>query len=160
MKACVLHDIGDLRLEDVPTPMPKSGEVLIRVAACGVCGSDIPRIFTKGTHRFPIIPGHEFSGVVAAVGAGVADSWKDRRVAVFPLIPCRKCAACGIGAFAQCEDYDYLGSRRDGAFAEYVVAPEWNLLPISGPVPRRGGHDRTGCGRAPCLAPGRHRHGG
>jgi len=71
MKACVLHAIGDLRYEDVAKPQPKAGEVLIRVGACGVCGSDIPRIFTKGTYRFPIIPGHEFAGTVEQVGDGV-----------------------------------------------------------------------------------------
>lgn len=130
MKACVLHAIGDLRLEDLPTAMPQKGEALVRVAACGVCGSDIPRVFTKGTYQFPLVPGHEFSGVVEAVGSGVDPVWKGRRVAVFPLIPCRNCAACEIGAYAQCQDYDYLGSRCDGAFAEYVTAPVANLVPV------------------------------
>jgi len=128
MKACVLHAIGDLRLDDVPTPMPREGEVLLRVGACGVCGSDIPRVFTKGTYSFPTIPGHEFAGTVAAVGAGVDSALVGKRAAVFPLVPCRRCAACAIGAYAQCVDYDYIGSRCDGAFAEYVCVPEWNLL--------------------------------
>jgi len=130
MKACVLHAIGDLRLEDVPQPAPGAGEVLIRVGACGVCGSDLPRVFEKGTYRFPTIPGHEFAGEVAAVGEGVAADWVGRRVAVFPLIPCRKCPPCEIGAFALCEDYDYLGSRSDGAFAQHVCAPVWNLVAV------------------------------
>lgn len=130
MKACVLHAVGDLRLEDVPTPMPQKGEVLVRVAACGVCGSDIPRVFVKGTYSFPTIPGHEFSGVVEVTGPGVDPEWKGKRVAVFPLVPCRRCASCEIGAFAQCEEYDYLGSRCDGAFAEYVTAPVDNLLEL------------------------------
>lgn len=130
MKACVLHAIGDLRHEDTAAPIPGPGEVLVRVAACGVCGSDIPRIFSKGTYRFPLIPGHEFAGVVALAGPGVAPAQVGRRVAVFPLLPCRRCAACETGAYAQCSDYDYLGSRRDGAFAEFVVAPEWNLIPV------------------------------
>ncbi len=130
MKACVLHAVGDLRCESVARPAPKPGEALIAVRACGVCGSDIPRVFSKGTYRFPTIPGHEFAGEVVELGEGVDQAWQGRRVAVFPLMPCRKCAACVIGAYAQCEDYDYLGSRCDGAFAEYVCAPVWNLMPI------------------------------
>ncbi|MDQ1255595.1 MAG: L-iditol 2-dehydrogenase [Candidatus Hydrogenedentes bacterium] len=135
MKACVLHAVGDLRFEEVPKSVPGAGEVSIRVGACGVCGSDIPRVFTKGTYRLPTIPGHEFAGQVEGVGEGVDPQWIGRRVAVFPLIPCRKCAACEIGAFAQCADYNYLGSRCDGAFAEYVCAPVWNLVPVPDNVP-------------------------
>jgi len=131
MKACVLHGIADFRYEEVPTPSPRPGEVLVEVNACGVCGSDIPRVFSKGTYRFPTIPGHEFSGIVAAAGPdGTGAGLVGRPVTVFPLIPCRKCAACEAGAFAQCADYDYLGSRSDGAFAEYVRVPEWNLVPL------------------------------
>jgi len=128
VKACVLHAVGDLRVEDVPTPMPREGEVLIRVGACGVCGSDIPRVFTKGTYRFPTIPGHEFAGTITAVGGSVDPAMVGRRAAVFPLVPCFRCAPCEVGAFAQCEQYDYLGSRSDGAFAEYVRVPAWNLV--------------------------------
>ena len=131
MKACVLHGVADFRCEEVPTPSPRPGEVLVEVKACGVCGSDIPRVFSKGTYRFPTIPGHEFSGVAAAAGPdGTGAGLVGRPVTVFPLIPCRKCPACEAGAYAQCVDYDYLGSRSDGAFAEYVRVPEWNLVPL------------------------------
>ncbi len=130
MKACVLHGIGDLRYEERVAPEPRSGEVVLRVGACGVCGSDIPRVFTKGTYTFPTIPGHELAGTVVALGEGVEDALLGRRMAVFPLVPCRRCAPCAIGAYAQCEDYDYLGSRCDGGFAELVRVPTWNLLPL------------------------------
>ncbi len=130
MKACVLHAVGDLRCETVDAPVPKPGEALVRVRACGVCGSDIPRVFVKGTYSFPLIPGHEFAGEIAAVGDGVDAGRIGQRVAVFPLKPCMKCPLCRIGHYAQCQDYDYLGSRCDGAFAEYATAPEWNLLPM------------------------------
>lgn len=130
MKACVLHGLGDLRFEDAATPTPRPGEVLLRVGACGVCGSDIPRVFTKGTYRFPTIPGHELSGTVVSIGVGVDHTLIGKTAAVFPLIPCRRCDACEIGAYAQCADYNYLGSRCDGGFAEFVTAPVWNLVMI------------------------------
>lgn len=130
MEALVLHTIGDLRLERVPRPAPRAGEVLLRVAFSGVCGSDIPRIYSKGTYSYPLIPGHEFSGTVEALGEGVSSVVPGERVAVFPLIWCGACPACERGRYAQCSHYDYLGSRSNGAFAEYVVAPARNLLKV------------------------------
>ena len=88
MKARVLKSVGNLEYCDYPLPTLKPDEVLFRVKACGICGSDIPRIFVNGTYHFPTIPGHEFSGEVAAVAD---DKYKDlvgMRATVFPLIPC------------------------------------------------------------------------
>ena len=130
MQACVLHTVGDLRCESVADPKPAAGEVLVHIAACGVCGSDIPRVFKTGTYRFPLIPGHEFAGTIASAGEGVDASIAGTRATIFPLIPCMKCAMCAAGEYALCADYDYLGSRSNGAFAEYVCAPAWNVLPI------------------------------
>lgn len=132
MQAAVLHAVGDLRFEAVEKPSPRKGEVLLKIAAAGICGSDIPRVFTKGTYHFPTIPGHEFAGVIeeaedpAMVG---------RHAAVFPLLPCRKCAACQVGEFASCENYDYYGSRRDGAFAEYLAVDMRNLVLLEDSIP-------------------------
>lgn len=128
MKACVLHAVGDLRYEDVKTPVPGSDEVLLRVGACGVCGSDIPRVFVKGTYQFPTIPGHELAGEIVSVGKFGDPNIVGKLAAVFPLIPCRHCEACEIGEYAQCLHYNYLGSRCDGGFAEYVRVPIWNLV--------------------------------
>jgi len=130
MEALVLHAVGDLRHERIATPSPGAGEVLIRVGFCGVCGSDVPRIFQKGAHRLPIVCGHEFAGVVQATGADAGPWRAGDRVAVFPLLWCGHCDACEQGHYVQCADYDYLGSRRDGAFAEYVVAPVRNLVRV------------------------------
>jgi L-iditol 2-dehydrogenase len=130
MRAAVLHAIGDLRIEHVPGPSPGRGEVLVRVAACGVCGSDVPRILRDGTYRFPLIPGHEFAGVVAEVGPDATDWRPGDRVAVYPLLPCFACPSCRRGEYETCDDYGYLGSRQDGAFADYVVAPAWNLAQV------------------------------
>jgi L-iditol 2-dehydrogenase len=129
MKACVLHQIGDLRYGDAPSPEIAPGEVLLRIRAAGICGSDVPRVFTKGTYRFPTIPGHEFAGEVAGVNDG-DERLLGARFAVFPLLPCFKCDACTDGEYQQCRDYDYYGSRRDGAFAEYLAVKKWNLVPI------------------------------
>ncbi len=129
-KAWVLYDIGKISYEDVIIPIPKENEVRIRVMAAGICGSDIPRIYETGAHKMPLIPGHEFSGVVDEVGPGVDMGLIGKRVAVFPKIACGKCDMCLSGFPLRCRNYDYIGSRRDGAFAEYVTAPTGNLLEI------------------------------
>lgn len=130
MKAWVLHGIGDIRLETVEQPRPGAGEVLVAVKAVGICGSDIPRIYQTGAHLHPLIPGHEFSGVVAETGEGVSDTWIGRRVGVFPLIPCGECGPCRKKQYEMCRNYGYTGSRRDGGFAEYVTVPAENLLEL------------------------------
>ena len=131
MKARVLHGVGDLRYQDYPIPELKEDEVLFRVRACGICGSDIPRIFVNGTYHFPTIPGHEFAGEVVAAASKENEHLVGTRAAVFPLIPCRKCTSCNKGVYETCKSYDYLGSRSDGAYAEYVRVPVWNLVPIA-----------------------------
>ena len=130
MKACVLHAVADLRCEEVPTPSPQPGQVLVKVAASGICGSDVQRVWQKGTYSFPTIPGHEFSGHVCALGEGADESLAGRRVTVFPLVPCMRCEACQVGEYASCTDYNYYGSRCDGGFAEYIAVNAWNLVPV------------------------------
>jgi len=129
MMALVLHGIGDLRYEAVPVPELSDGDALVRVAAVGVCGSDVPRVFEHGTYHFPTIPGHEMAGIVAGLSGDSSFAPGDR-VTVKPLIPCRQCRYCEIGAYGQCTAYDYVGSRSDGAFAEYVRVPSRNLLHV------------------------------
>lgn len=135
MKAYVLHKVNDLRYEDVPMPECPKGWVIVQVKAAGICSSDIARVFTKGTYHFPTIPGHEFSGVVYSVVDEELKSWVGKRVGIFPLIPCRECPQCKQKQYEMCANYDYVGSRRDGAFAEYVAVPLWNLLPLPDEVP-------------------------
>lgn len=130
MKAYRLHGIGKLRLEEVPRPLLKVGEVMVRVRAAGICGSDIPRIYQTGTYHFPTIPGHEFAGVVEEIGEDVAPEWKGKRVGIFPLIPCYSCGPCMAGRYEMCRNYGYLGSRQDGGFAEYVAVPAKNLIAL------------------------------
>ena len=130
MQALVLHGVGDARCEEIPVPVPGEGQVRVCVSFCGICGSDIPRVFVKGTYHFPTVCGHEFAGTIESCGPGVEGFVPGDPVAVFPLIWCGKCPACERGQYVQCYDYDYLGSRSDGGFAEYVVAPQANLLRV------------------------------
>ena len=128
MRAYVLHGVNDLRYETVPDPAPGEGEVLVAVKNVGVCGSDIPRIYQTGAHVHPLIPGHEFAGTVVDVGNAADKGWVGKRAGVFPMIPCRQCGPCLEGRYELCRNYNYLGSRRDGGFAELVAVPEENLL--------------------------------
>lgn len=129
MKAAVLYAPGDLRYEEFPSPSsPAAGEAVIKVSAAGICGSDIDRVTRTGTYHFPCIPGHEFCGEVSDIGDSVSNVGVGDRVVVAPIIPCFVCESCQRGDFGLCGDYDYLGSRRDGAFAQYVKAPARNLI--------------------------------
>ena len=130
MKALVLTEVGKLEYMDVPKPVPQKGEVLVKIMACGICGSDIQRTYKDGAHNMPLIIGHEFSGCVEDIGEGVSSEWIGKRVGVFPLIPCKKCRQCLDKEYEMCRNYSYLGSRRNGGFADYVTVPEWNLIEL------------------------------
>lgn len=130
MKALVLHGRDDLRYEECPTPVVGKGQVLVRVRATGICGSDLPRVLGDGAHFYPIILGHEFSGDVVEVGEGVSAVSIGQRVAGVPLIPCHQCVDCRMGHHAQCRNYSFVGSRMHGSFAEYVALPEQNVVPF------------------------------
>lgn len=128
MLAAVLHAPGDLRIEHVPIPKPSENQVLVHVKAAGICGSDLPRIMVNGTYHFPTIPGHEFCGEIAQTGTNVSGLSVGDRVLVAPILPCGKCDSCQQGHYGQCDNYNYLGSRTDGGFAEYVAAPAENII--------------------------------
>lgn len=130
MKAWRLYQIGDFKYEDLDVPVPEDGEVLVKVKAAGICGSDIPRIYRDGAHHMPLVPGHEFSGDVVQVGKWVDETWLHKRVGVYPLIPCRECDSCRKGYYEMCKQYSYIGSRQNGAFAEYVTVPANNLIAL------------------------------
>lgn len=130
MKAMVLHDINDFQLETVEEPVLRQNEALVQVKTAGICGSDIPRVYRSGAYHYPLIPGHEFSGIVVRTGSAANAEWIGQRVAVFPLIPCKSCLPCKKKQYEMCRNYDYLGSRRNGGFAEYVAVPAENLIKI------------------------------
>jgi L-iditol 2-dehydrogenase len=129
MLAAVYRGVNDVRLETVPVPQIGAGELLLRVHTCGVCGTDLKKIAT-GSHSAPRIFGHETSGIVAAVGAGVSRFAPGDRVVVFHHIPCRQCYYCRHQTFAQCLTYKKVGCTAGfepsgGGFAEYVRVMDW-----------------------------------
>jgi L-iditol 2-dehydrogenase len=130
MKAVSMYKPGDLRVEEVALPIIQPDEVMVKVYAVGICGSDIPRVLTYGAHVSPIIIGHEFSGEITEIGKDIKNFKVGDRVVVPPLIPCYECEWCKKGIYSLCEDYDYYGSRRNGALAEYVGVKEGNLLHV------------------------------
>lgn len=128
MKAGVVHAKNDIRYEDIQKPVPKEGQVLVKVKYTGICGSDIPRVNGDACHFFPNVLGHEFSGTIEEVGEGVTSLKQGDRVAGVPLVPCMKCADCQRGDYSLCKHYSFIGSREFGSFAEYVVVPERNAV--------------------------------
>ena len=105
MKAIRMYAPRDLRLEDVPMPRIEKDEILLKIMAVGVCGSDIPRVNQYGAYIVPIIPGHEFAGQVVETGSDVRDFKNGDRVVVAPLLPCFKCESCQQGYYSLCYDY-------------------------------------------------------
>lgn len=128
MKAGVVHGREDIRFEDITKPVPKEGQVLIKVKYTGICGSDVPRVNQEACHFYPNVLGHEFSGVVEELGEGVSCLKVGDRVAGVPLVPCKKCEDCQNGDYSLCKHYSFIGSREFGSFAEYVVVPEKNAV--------------------------------
>ncbi|MEG2823067.1 MAG: galactitol-1-phosphate 5-dehydrogenase [Lachnospiraceae bacterium] len=128
MKAGVIYAKGDIRYEEMETPVPNAGEVLIKVKYTGICGSDIPRVNGDACHFFPNVIGHEFSGIVEAIGDEVTTLSVGDRVAGVPLVPCMKCEDCQKGNYSLCKNYSFIGSRQFGSFAQYVVVPEKNAV--------------------------------
>jgi L-iditol 2-dehydrogenase len=124
MRAAVYRGINDMRLETVPVPSIGAGELLVKIATCGICGTDLKKIH-MGSHSAPRIFGHEMAGVVAAVGEGVSGYAVGDRVMVFHHVPCGTCYYCRKGTPAQCPLYKKTGvtagfEPSGGGFAHYI----------------------------------------
>lgn len=125
----------NLTIKDMPIPEPGAGEVLVKVAATGICGSDV-RFYTDGkvgtfTVTTPVIPGHESSGIIAGVGKGVKKLREGDRVAIEPGISCGVCEMCTTGKYNLCFDMHFLSAPPiNGTFCDYVVVPEHLAFPI------------------------------
>jgi D-arabinitol dehydrogenase (NADP+) len=115
---------------EAPTPQVGADDVLIAVQAAGICGTDLHILKGEYEARYPLIPGHEFSGVVAQVGERVTRFQVGDRVTADPNIPCNRCVFCQRNEPNQCENLLAIGVHRDGGFAQYVIAPEGNVFNI------------------------------
>ncbi len=132
MKALVVSTPGQWSVvDDAPVPSPGEGEVQVQVKAVGICGSDLHILAGEFPPTpYPITPGHEFAGVITDVGPGAANASVGDRVAVDPSLFCGRCRHCHAGRGNLCEQWGAIGDTVDGAFAEYVVAPERNVYPL------------------------------
>jgi L-iditol 2-dehydrogenase len=129
MRAAVYRGVNDVRVETVPVPEIGAGEILVKVASCGICGTDLKKIHT-GSHSAPRIFGHETAGTIAAIGAGVNNFAIGERVMVFHHVPCLDCYYCRKKTYAQCPVYKPAGVTAGfvpsgGGFAEYVRVMDW-----------------------------------
>lgn len=134
MKAAVYHGPGDLRVEEVPARKLKDNEVKIQVKYCGICGTDIHIFHGDGgccDVTPPLVPGHEFSGVVAEVGAGVKTVKVGDRVTGDPNDMCGECYFCKNGMQHFCKNNIGIGTTVDGGFAEYVIMREKQVYKVS-----------------------------
>ncbi|MFD7337883.1 zinc-dependent alcohol dehydrogenase family protein [Streptomyces violascens] len=128
MKAAVVSAPGVVSIETVPDPAPGTREVVVQVAACGLCGTDLHILEGEFAPRLPLVPGHEFGGNVVATGAWVNELRVGDRVAVDPSLHCNECHYCRLGRNNLCERYAAIGVTTSGAAAEFVVAPAANCV--------------------------------
>jgi len=129
MRAAVYRGVNDVRLETVPVPEIGAGELLVKIATCGICGTDLKKIH-MGSHSAPRIFGHEMAGTVVRVGAGVTNFKLGDRVMVFHHVPCGTCYYCRKHVPAQCEVYKRTGTTAGlepsgGGFSEYIRVMDW-----------------------------------
>ncbi|HET8850904.1 MAG TPA: alcohol dehydrogenase catalytic domain-containing protein, partial [Ktedonobacteraceae bacterium] len=132
MRAVIIDAPTSFRVGSVPDPTPRSDELLIRVEACGICGTDLHIIDGESPlARYPVVPGHEFAGEVVALGRDIAQSNENgetnitvgSRVAIDPNLYCGHCDSCRTGHENLCLNYSALGVTKNGAIAQYVAVP-------------------------------------
>jgi L-gulonate 5-dehydrogenase len=136
MKSIVIQQPNDLAIETRPLPEPVAGDVRVRITLAGICGSD-SHIY-RGHNpfaKYPRVIGHEFFGVIDAVGEGVDQARLGQRVSVDPVISCGTCYPCSVGKPNVCTSLVVLGVHRDGGFSEYAVVPAKNAWPVPDEIP-------------------------
>lgn len=138
MKAALFHGAHQpLTIEEIPTPAPQTGEALVKVAGCGVCHTDL-HYLDHGVPTFkkpPMVLGHECSGTIAACGAGVHHFKEGDRVLLPAVYGCGHCRMCRTGRENICESMMMFGNNVDGAYAEFIVAPAKDIIPLPPEIP-------------------------
>jgi 2-desacetyl-2-hydroxyethyl bacteriochlorophyllide A dehydrogenase len=134
MRAAVIQETHAVIVTEVPDPVPGPRDVVVAVAACGICGTDLHILDGEFAPALPIVPGHEFSGTVVALGAAAREANAQleigQRVAVDPSLYCNECHYCRIGRNNLCERWNAIGVSVPGAAAQYVAAPAANCVPV------------------------------
>ena len=130
MRAAVISGPGQVEVTTVPDATPGPREVVVAVAACGICGTDLHILDGEFAPTLPVVPGHEFAGEVVAVGSAVHEVAVGARVAVDPSLPCHECHYCRRGRGNLCERWAAIGVTAPGGAAEFAVAPVANCFPL------------------------------
>lgn len=131
MKAIVIEKPGVVKLIEKPIPVPGPGFVRIKVMAAAVCATDLEVLSGRIPANYPLTPGHEWSGIVDAVGSDEDAHWIGKRVTGSNDVVCLKCDACRSGNWRYCKDFEEIGFKRDGAYAEYAIMPAYGLVELS-----------------------------
>jgi 2-desacetyl-2-hydroxyethyl bacteriochlorophyllide A dehydrogenase len=137
VKAAVVTTPGTIAIEELPDPSPGPGEVVVKPAATGICGTDLHIMDGEFAPAYPIVPGHEFAGEIVAVGSGVTGYAVGDQVAVDPSLYCGHCYYCKRARGNQCENWAAIGVTVAGGAAEYVAAPMANLFKLPGHLAAR-----------------------
>ena len=135
MKAVVIKKPGEMVLEEVALPSPPPGFARIKVKAAAICATDLEVLDGNIPANYPLTPGHEWSGVVDAVGSEEDSAWVGKNVIGSSDVVCLKCDACRSGNWRYCESFEEIGFRRNGGYAEYMLAPVYGLVEKADNVP-------------------------
>jgi len=138
MKAAYWYNNQDIRIEEIPTPVPGPKEILVKVVSCGICGSDVVEWYRLP--RAPLVQGHEIGAEVVAVGSSINKYKPGDRVFIPPKIPCGKCFYCVKGHYPQCTE---IKERLPGGFAEYILVPEIFVERGIYPLPEKISYDQS-----------------
>lgn len=130
MRAAVIKQVNEVDVITVEDPAPGPRDVVVEVAACGICGTDLHILEGEFAPSLPIVPGHEFAGVVVATGSDVGEIAAGQRVAVDPSLYCNECHYCRIGRNNLCERWNAIGVSVPGGAAQFAVAPVGNCVPL------------------------------
>jgi threonine dehydrogenase-like Zn-dependent dehydrogenase len=134
MRAIRFEEPGKLNLVELPDPEPGPGWARIRTQAAAICMTDVEVLRGRHAVDFPIIPGHEYCGVVDRVGSAADEGWVGRRVVADNEICCLKCGHCRRGKWRCCSEYRQIGFGPPGGYADYVLVPVYNLHPLAGTI--------------------------